>query len=401
MRSNQNWSRDLKALLVAGGLAASCGVAGAQQAQAPRQTIPDAQIEANVLKALSSAPQLANQNISSTTVYGTVTLSGSVQDEASQQTAEDLTSRVAGVKKVVDEMSIGAAAPADAQGSNPNLQSDGTMAPPPDQQAQAGPPPQDASPAPVVRQPDDVANGAPAPPSQPPMRAGRSAYAPPPNSAAVYGAQRAGDQVTIPPGALLRIRINEGLTSKHTAPGTTFDGVVLNDVVADGAVAIPRGATIQGTVLDAKSSGALKGRGELSLQLTNVLLAGRTFPIVSDVWTRDSADKTVHTVNNAIGLGALGAIIGAVAGGGTGAAIGAGVGGAAGVASSAGSPSGQVLIRPEAILTFHTAQPATVTTVSQAEMDRLGYGVPTGAQPQQLNRRYPPPPGYYGPRYYP
>ncbi len=399
MRSKQTWFRDLKIILATGGLAISCGAAVAQQAQAPKGTVPDAQIEANVLKALASAPQLANQNISSTTVYGTVTLSGSVQDEASMQKAEDLTSRVAGVKKVVDEMTIGAAAPS-TQGANSG---DGSMAPPPDQRApdqqgQAGPPP-------PADQPDQVANEAPAPPmqSQAPAPAGRRGYAPPPSNTAqaVYGAQRAGDQVTIAPGALIRIRINEGLTSNRTVPGTAFDGIVLNDVVADGAIAIPRGATIQGTVLDAKKSGALKGRGELSLQLTNVVLAGRTFPIVSDVWTRDSADKTVHTVNNAIGLGALGAIIGAVAGGGTGAAIGAGVGAGAGIASSAGSPSGQVMIRPEAILTFHTAQPTTVTTVSQAEMDRLGYGVPNGAQPAPMMRRAVPPPGYYGPRYYP
>jgi len=379
-------------------------MAAAQQTQAQQaQTIPDAQVEANVLKALAGAPQLSTQNINTTTVYGTVTLSGSVQDEASQQMAEDITSRVAGVKKVVDEMTVGAAAPANAQGTNQTLQSDGTMVTvlPQDQQAQAAPPPQ----APVVRQSDNSPNGMQPPP--PSVRSAQRGYAPPPNVAQeVYGAQRAGDQVTIPAGALVRMRINEGLTSNHTASGTTFDGVVLNDVVADGAIAIPRGATIQGIVTEAKSAGALKGRGELSLQLTNVVLGGKTFPIVSDVWTHDSADKTLHTVNNAIGLGALGAIVGAVAGGGAGAAIGAGVGGAAGVASSAASPSGQVLIRPEAILTFHIAQPATVVTVSQAEMDRLGYGVPAGAQPQsqpQMMRRYPPPPppGYYGPRYYP
>jgi hypothetical protein len=49
------------------------------------------------------------------------------------------------------------------------------------------------------------------------------------------------------------------------------------------------------------------------------------------------------------------------------------------------------------MLTFHLAQPATVATVSQAEMDRLAQGVPAAGQ-QQLQRRYPP--GYYGPGYY-
>ena len=87
--------------------------------------------------------------------------------------------------------------------------------------------------------------------------------------------------VTIDGGALVRIRINQTLDSGHTQPGTRFDGVVVNDVVAGGAVAIPRGAMVQGIVVDAKSSGTLAGRGELSLQLTQVTLGGRNFPIVS------------------------------------------------------------------------------------------------------------------------
>jgi hypothetical protein len=174
--------------------------------------------------------------------------------------------------------------------------------------------------------------------------------------------------------------------------------VVLNDVLAEGAVAIPRGASVQGTVVDAQSSGALKGRGELSLQLTQITLGSRTYPILSDKWSRAGADKTTETVSNTIGLGAVGAIIGAVAGGGEGAAIGAGLGGAAGLGASAASGQGHAFIPPEAILTFHLTQQATVTTVSEAEMDRLAYGVPIRAQ--RLQHR-PPPPYYYGPVYYP
>jgi hypothetical protein len=204
--------------------------------------------------------------------------------------------------------------------------------------------------------------------------------------------------VTIDNGALLRIRINQTLDSDRTQPGTRFDGVVVNDVAAGGAVAIPRGATVQGTVVDAKSSGALKGRGELSLQLTQVTLGGQTFPIVSDVWAHNGGDKAVQSVNSTIIGGGLGALVGAAAGGGAGAAIGAGVGGALGLGASAASHSGQVYIPSEGMLTFHLAQPVTVATVSQQEMDRLAQGVPQNGGPQRLQRRYPV--VYYGPGYY-
>jgi hypothetical protein len=57
------------------------------------------------------------------------------------------------------------------------------------------------------------------------------------------------------------------------------------------------------------------------------------------------------------------------------------------------------VVPSEGILAFHLAQPVELTTVSQAELNRLGSGVPIGAS-QQMRRRPPPPPYYYGPGYY-
>jgi BON domain len=408
----------LSGLLVAGGSALA-------QDKAP--AVPDAQVEANVLKALAGAPQLSDQNITSTTVYGSVTLSGVVRDEPTRVLAETLVSRTAGVAKVIDELTLGNAdasnssspAPQDAAqtGTNPNLQSDGTIASPEQQTPQAqypnhAPDPDKYVPPPISQSPpannQQSQSGPPNAAQQPPYGAPyggaspRQPYAPPPSpgGTAPYGAQQAGLPVLVPSGSMVRIRINQGLDSRHSQPGTTFDGVVVNDVIADGAIAIPRGATVEGKVAEVHQSGQLEGRGEVSLQLTSVILGGRQYPIVSDQWSISGGNKTAQTVGNTVGLGAVGALIGAVAGGGAGAAIGAGVGGAAGLGASAASGRSQAFIPPEAILTFHLAQPAQLATVSQAEMDRLAYGVPSGGQ--RLQRRPPPPPPYYyGPGYYP
>src|SRR5712671_4957567 len=83
---------------------------GAAFAQTKAAAMPDAQIEANVLKALAGAPELADQSVTSTMVYGTVTLSGTVRDEPSRDLAEHLAANAAGVQKVVDELIIGAPA---------------------------------------------------------------------------------------------------------------------------------------------------------------------------------------------------------------------------------------------------------------------------------------------------
>lgn len=401
------------ALLAASLFAVCCSSFG--QDKSPTTTMPDAQVEANVLKAFAGAPQLSDQRITMNTVYGVVTLSGFAKDESTRVLAETIASHTEGVRKVIDELALGtgneASNPASPDqgiadvGSNPNLQSDGTIASGSNQQPANQPPDQGnygaTAPPPPPQQPN-AAGAAPAyarPYPQQPYPQQSNTPAGNVAAPAPYGAQLAGQPVVIPGGSMLRIRINEGLDSKHAQPGSIFDGVVLNDVVADGAVAIPRGAAIQGTVVDAKPSGALNGRGELSLQLTQVTLGGRIFPLLSDKWSSVGADKTGQTVGNAVGLGAVGALIGAFAGGGAGAVLGAGLGGAAGLGASAASNNGQALIPPEAILTFHLAQQAAVTTVSQAEMDRLSSGVPLGAQ--HLQRRPPPPPPYYGPGYYP
>jgi hypothetical protein len=131
-----------------------------------------------------------------------------------------------------------------------------------------------------------------------------------------------------------------------------------------------------------------------------VTLGGKTYPIASDVWTHNGGNKSTETVNKTAAGAVIGALIGAAAGGGQGAAIGAGVGGAAGLGSSAASGNGAMIVPSEGLLTFHIAQPATVATVGQAEMDRLAQGVGPAVQPQPLRRRVVVYPGY-APGYYP
>jgi hypothetical protein len=426
----------MASLLVVGLL--SNGVAFSQTKSA---ALPDAQIEANVLKALAGAPELADQSITSTTVYGTVTLNGMVRDEPARDLAEHLVANTAGVQKVVDQLTIGTPAVVSESGeagTNPNLQSDGTVAPPQEQNSQvpspsgapqSGPPPQQgqypppqagqyppqqAGPYPPQAGQYPPQQGGQYPPQQdgqyPPQQAGpyppyRQQY-PPQYSQPPYVSQKGGDAVVVPSGSVLRVRINQGMNSKNTAPGTTFDGVVLTDVQAGGSIAIPRGASITGTVVDAHTAGQLGGKGELKLQVTSVSFGGKTYPLATDFWWHQGVDKTANTVGNTVGLASVGALIGAVAGGGVGAAVGAGVGGVAGLGVSSASGRGEAALPPEAIVTFHLTQPTDVTTVSQAELNRLGAGVPPGTQPQ-MQRRYPPPPPpgyypypYYGPGYY-
>ncbi|HEY9136729.1 MAG TPA: BON domain-containing protein [Terriglobus sp.] len=429
-------------------------VAGFAQTQptAPAATqsgkLSDAQVEANVLKAFAADSRLANQSINTSTVFGTVTLTGSVTDDASRSAAEQVAARVDGVKKVVSQLTIGDAPatasndPADANmmpsdGSampasrgeviaKANPQTDpnnGNMAPgtqqgygdqgygqggyggQQDPQQANGQMPQNGDPNSYPLPGEENGQQPPPPPQQ-----GRRLYyrdyqrqmaqqqqgGPPPQQGyAQQGApqgQPGGVPVTVPDGTVLAVQINHWISSGDAQPGSTFDAFVARDVVAGGQIAIPRGAMVQGTVLDAKGAGVLKGRGELTLQLTSLDLGGQHIPLQSQPFKVNGHDKTARSVNSTLIGGAVGALFGAAIGGGTGAAIGAGVGGAAGLGTAAASPSGNANLPAEALLQFRLTSPVQLTTVSEAEMQRLGgYAGPArpGPGPGPYVRPYP------------
>lgn len=394
--------------LLGGVLAVGMLVADAS-AQAKKSTVPDAQIQADVLKQLASDASLQNQNIQASVAFGTVTLTGSVTDENARRTAEQAAAKANGVAKIVDELTIGtantaaedagAAALAEAQSDPgqpqqyPSIQADqqpsqsdsqaqqASQAPPNQQQA-----PSAAYPAPRAPYQRGIHGPYPNPgaPGVPPQL-------PPPQQYAYQGGgQQAGRMVTIAPGTVLSVRINRPLDSHNAQPGMNFDGTIVSDIVADGAIAIPRGATVHGQVLDVQTAGTLKGRGSLSLQLTGVSLGGQEYALASDPWTRNGRDKSLTSVNSTLGGAAIGAIIGGVAGGPAGAAIGAGVGGGAGLGASAASPSGNVWVPGEAVLNFRVTQPVTVATLDQQELNRLAYNAgPVGGAPVLERRVYP------------
>jgi hypothetical protein len=415
---------------VIGSLALAAVMASPMGAFAQAKATSDAQVEANVLKAFAGDQRLANQAINTSTVFGTVTLTGSVTDEAARDAAEQIASRTEGVKKVVDQMSVGAA-PAQAAAQNdpnydPAMQNSlpGTAMPASQGAAAAAANAQQADPnngnvAPQYSQQGQPQQGQPQygdqqgypqqqgdpqaqgnyPPQQRPrlyyrdyqrQQQGAQGYAQqgPPQG------QPGGQLVTVPDGTVLNVAINRWITSGDAQPGSTFTALVGTDVLAGGQIAIPRGATVNGTVIDAKGAGVLKGRGTLTLQLDALELGGQHIPLQSEPFTVTGKDKSVRSVNSTIIGAGIGALFGAAIGGGTGAAIGAGVGGAAGLGSAAASGGGNVNLPPESMLHFRLTQPVPVTTVSEAEMQRLGgYAGPARAYRQGV----PPPAGYVAP----
>lgn len=363
----------------------------------------DSTIQASVMSAISNDSALHGQNISATAANGVVTLAGTVQTDAQSQQAETDAANVSGVSGILNHLNVtnpGPAAPAaglSAQTSADQLspQDQTTAPPPPDetqQQVQGSVPP----PPPDVAQPQSAPQGygAPGPAYQPGY-----GYAPQqgyPNQSVPYYATPSGP-VTIPAGTLLRVRLSEPLDTRNLKAGAFFQATSAIDVYQNGVLAIPRGAVLTGQIVEAKNAGELGGSAILRLQLTNVNLNGKIFPLTSDVWSSKGPNKAGYTAGNTAGGALLGALIGGIIGRGAGAGIGAAVGGVGGLAASSATNGPRVYLPVEAQVDFHLTNPATVQPVPWQEAQRLASSVPQPVLVQRPRPVYVVPGPYYGP----
>jgi len=381
----------------------------------------------DVVHALDASAALKNDLITAATIQGEVTLSGTVSTDASKQLAESIAAHVDGVTKVHNNLQIGNPGP-DAQSPQPapdtgdvpdadQSQAQKQMAnlPPPGPAPDANPQDQGPPPGPAnnPQQPNYPQQGGypqqpqypqqggypPPPPARPQYQSPQTSqyppypqYQPAPQAPAY---QPARGPVTIPAGTLLQVRTSEPVDSKRAKNGEPVQFTVIQDVVAGGVLAVPRGAIVHGVVTEVNNegSGKLAGSSVLALALTSLDLGGQSYPLNTDQFKVKGPNKAGQTVSNAVGGALIGAIIGCAVGRGPGCAIGAGAGAAGGTAASAASSGPRVWIPAEALVTFHVNAPITVNPVSAQEAARLAQGLYPGGP--SLYRRSP-----YGPRYY-
>ena len=197
--------------------------------------------------------------------------------------------------------------------------------------------------------------------------------------------------MTVPAGTLLQIRLSETLDVTKLQDGATFQATAASDVFEGNVIAIPRGAVLQGTVVQVKKPSGLGGNSELELQITSLNLGGNSYPLLTDTWASKGPNKAGYTAGNTVGGAAIGAIIGGLIGRGPGAAIGAVAGGATGLAASGATNGPRLYLPAESLLNFHLANAVTVQPVSWQEAQRLAQSVP------RLQRR----PVYMAPYPYP
>ncbi len=166
--------------------------------------------------------------------------------------------------------------------------------------------------------------------------------------------------IVVPAGTTLTVTTNQSLSSKTSQPGQTFLATLAQPISVEGRPALPKGATVSGTVVSAKAKGRLKGEGELSLALTGISIQDHTYPIRTNVISSAVKGKGKRTAATTAGGAGGGALIGGIAGGGKGAAIGALVGAGAGLIGGAATGNKQVEIPAESALSFTLSESLTL-----------------------------------------
>jgi hypothetical protein len=160
-------------------------------------------------------------------------------------------------------------------------------------------------------------------------------------------------QIEVPGGTHIPLVLHNGISTKTAKPGDPVYFETLFPIMIDGKVVIPAGSYISGEVTESKRPGRVKGRGELMIKLTTMILpnaymvnlnavpsgagtnGGETVnsegKVVGDSDKTDDLGTVIRSTEIGTGVGAgVGAAAGHI---GEGAGIGAGIGAATGLAA--------------------------------------------------------------------
>lgn len=167
-------------------------------------------------------------------------------------------------------------------------------------------------------------------------------------------------RITIPAGTRILIRTIDSVDSSRQQVGYRFTARLETNLQAEEMVVAPRGATVYGRLANAKSAGRMSGGSELTLELTDIVLNGTAYPLLTSIYEVRAQGQGNRTAGRVVGGAGLGALIGGLAGGGRGAGIGAIAGAATGTAVAAGTSGKQVSVPSESLLEFRLEQPVSL-----------------------------------------
>ncbi len=323
----------------------------------------DSQIAADLQNKLSADSGLQGKQLVVQVTNGSVTLSGAVDNDAERDAAAKYAASEPGVKLVVNNLQVAPMAAEQQAPAPPPANQNSKPSPSPsesahhrrhrnadrerEQEADNNMPPATDNPPPPANTPNATSIAPPPPPSpQPP---------PPPPP----------ENVTIPSGTSLSVRLIDPIDSDTAQSGQTFLASLNSPLTLSGDVVIPAGYDVEGHVVNVQSAGKFQGQSLLVLQLDRIKVHGKRYDIQTDQYEKKASSRSTNTAEKVGGGAVLGAIIGGLAGGGKGAGIGAAAGAGLGGGAQAASKSKQVKLPSETVLNFTLQAPVTVVKTTE------------------------------------
>ncbi len=330
----------------------------------------DTQVASDIQNKLNADSGLAGKLLMVQASNGTVTLSGSVDNDAQRDAAAKYASSEPGVKQVVNNLQIGAMAPSQQVADQPALAPMAAM----EDTAKPSPAPRSTSsrrrhePSLKDRESATSENSTRAQNMPPTQSSSNSAMNNPPSSVASATAPPPPPppvKVTMPSGTTLSVRLVDAIDSETSQEGQTFTATLNSALSSEGDVVLPAGHEVEGHIVTVQSAGKFKGQSLIVLQLDRIKVGGKRYDMQTNQYEKRASSRTTNTAEKVGGGAVLGAIIGGIAGGGKGAGIGAAAGAGLGGGVQAATKSKQIKLPSETVLNFTLQAPLTVFKTSE------------------------------------
>jgi hypothetical protein len=164
-------------------------------------------------------------------------------------------------------------------------------------------------------------------------------------------------RVTVQAGTRILVRMVDSVDSSKQKAGYRFKATLEANLQAFEVTVAPKGTTVYGVLAQASSSGKFKGSSQLILELTDIVINGTAYPLMTTDYEVKGKGEGGNTTKKVLGGAGLGALIGGLAGGGKGAGIGALAGAGAGTVVAATKKGEQVSVPSETLLEFRLEHP--------------------------------------------
>ena len=163
--------------------------------------------------------------------------------------------------------------------------------------------------------------------------------------------------MTVPAGTSLLIRMVDNVDSSKSPPGSRFTAVLETNLQVGNTIVAPAGTTVHGRLAQAKQAGRMAGKSELTLELTDIVIGGTAYALLSSDYQVKGKSSGARSAKRVLGGAGLGAIIGGIAGN---AGMGAAIGAAAGTTAALVQKGQAISVPSETLLEFRLEQPASL-----------------------------------------